>query len=117
MRTGIDIIEIKRVEKSISNNHFIERVYSPEEIAVCESRKNRAESYAGRFCVKEAFAKALGTGVRGFELNEVSTLTDSLGCPYISLKGKALKLAENYKFSVSITHSKEYAAAIVIMYK
>lgn len=117
MRTGIDIIEIRRIEKSISNRHFIERVYSPEEIEICERKKNRAESYAGRFCVKEAFAKALGTGVRGFELSEVSTLSDSLGCPYISLKGKALELAGDYKFSVSISHTKEYATAIVIMYE
>ena len=63
-----------------------------------------------------AFGKALGTGVRDFELNDVTTLNDKLGAPYIILTGKALEIAGDKNISVSISHTKEYATAIVIIY-
>ena len=66
--------------------------------------------------MKEAFGKAIGTGVRDFELNEVSTLTDELGRPYVVLSGNAKKIAGDKKISVSITHTNEYAQAAVILY-
>lgn len=116
MTVGTDLIEIARIKKSACRPGFIERVYSKEEIALYEKRKRNPEILAGRFCVKEAFGKALGTGVRNFELNEVSTLNDELGCPYLVLTGDALKAAGDRKFSVSITHTKEYASAVVIAY-
>ena len=80
----------------------------------------RAVSYpsaAADWAAKEAFSKALGTGVRGFELNEVSCLRDELGAPYLVLTGKAKQAAEGLAFSVSLTHTAELASAIVIAYK
>lgn len=115
MRVGIDIIETSRIAKSISKVHFVERVFSKDEIELCNSKQNPIESFSARFCVKEAFSKALGTGVRNFSLNEVSTLNDNLGCPYIVLTGEAKELAKDFKISVSISHTKEYATAIVIL--
>jgi len=115
MRVGIDIVEISRIKKSIQNPRFVERVYSLDEIELCKSKKNPVESFAGRFCAKEAFSKALGTGVRDFSLNEISTLNDDLGCPFIILSGNAKIIAKDYKISVSISHTKEYATAIVIL--
>ncbi|HHX56562.1 MAG TPA: holo-ACP synthase [Clostridiales bacterium] len=116
MRVGIDIIEVERIKKSMKNSRFKNKVFSPEELELFEQRKNNPETIAGRFCVKEAFGKALGTGVRDFELNDVTTLNDKLGAPYIILTGKALEIAGDKNISVSISHTKEYATAIVIIY-
>ena len=76
----------------------------------------RPETMAANFAAKEAFAKALGTGVRGFALGEVAVLRDSLGAPYFALSGRAKELAEGRgpAFSVSLTHTDELAAAFVV---
>lgn len=115
MKIGIDLIEIKRVQQSIKNPRFITRVFSLEEQQLFETRKWRAETVAANFAAKEAFAKALGTGVRGFSLNEVSVLRDEFGAPYLQLSGKAAEVAFGKTFSVSLTHTKELAQAIVLM--
>ena len=115
MTVGIDMIEVSRIAKSIQSQRFLQRVYSPDEIELIKSKKI-AQTAAGRFCVKEAFSKALGTGVRDFELYEVSTLNDELGKPYITVSGNAKKLLDGRKTSVSITHTAEYASAVVIIY-
>ena len=66
---GCDVIEIARVQKAIEREAFVERVYAPSEIAYCRSRgKQAAASFAARFAAKEAVLKALGTGLRGGEL-------------------------------------------------
>ena len=109
MRVGTDIIEVGRVKKSLEIKGFKEKVYSPAELEFLK----RPESFAGNFAAKEAFSKALGTGVRGFSLNEVSVLRDSLGAPYLELSGKA---AKGLSFTVSISHTKDTAVAVVIAY-
>ncbi|NLP26289.1 MAG: holo-ACP synthase [Clostridiales bacterium] len=116
MHVGIDIIEIERIKNSMKNNRFMNRVFSNEELELFRKRKNNPETIAGRFCVKEAFGKALGTGIRDFELDEVTTLNDELGAPRIILTGKALEMVGDRKISVSISHTKKYATAIVIIY-
>ncbi len=79
-------------------------------------RGMRPETIAANFAAKEAFAKALGTGVRGFSLGEVSVLRDRLGAPYFLLSGRAKQLAEErgLAFSVSLTHTDALAAAFVV---
>ncbi len=74
---------------------------------------------AANWAAKESFAKALGTGVEGFALNEVSCLRDELGCPYLELTGNALLAAENRRltFAVSLSHIKDIASAVVIAYE
>lgn len=116
IQNGIDIVEIDRIEKSIQNEAFKTRVYGKEEL--CELENEKPENYAGVFCAKEAFSKAIGTGIRGFSLNEVQVLHDQLGAPYFSFSGNALKsvLEKGMKFSLSISHSKQYAVASVIAY-
>ncbi len=115
MKIGIDMVEIARIRNSIQIPGFIEKIYSKGEIELYHSRKDNVEILAGRFCVKEAFSKALGTGVRNFELDEVSTLSDEMGAPYIVLEGNAAKLCDEKKLSVSITHTAEYAQAVVLL--
>ena len=113
---GMDLVEVKRIKKSIQNPRFCKRVFGPEERAFLQERGFSAQSAAASFCAKEAFAKALGTGMRGFALDEVELLRGSLGEPYLCLSGAAQRIvqARGLEFSVSVTHTKEYAAAVVI---
>ena len=115
---GTDIIEISRIEKAINRTKiFNKKVYSEKEIEHIEKKKNFYASYAGRFAAKEAFSKALGTGVRGFLLKDVEILNDELGKPVVYLYNEIKKLAEGLKIQISISHSKEYAVSTVILYK
>ena len=116
MRIGIDIAEVGRIKRAAGSERFVARVFSEEERAIFAERKNNPQTIAGRFCVKEAFGKALGTGICAFDLREVSTLNDDAGAPYLKLTGKALELLGNRKTSVSISHTKEYATAAVIIF-
>jgi len=117
---GTDIIEIERVKQAINNRHFVERVYTVKEQNYCESRGRQATaSYAARFAGKEAFFKAIGTGII-CNLTEVEILNDNLGCPHIFLTGKADELvtkAEAEKIHISLSHSKNYAVATCIIEK
>lgn len=116
---GIDLVEIARLKRSSNSENFMKRVFSKKEKALFLSKSNPYPSMAGNWAGKEAFSKALGTGVRDFSLNEVSVLRDELGKPYIELDGKALEIAQsrNLQFSISITHTKELAEAVVIAYE
>ncbi len=116
--TGIDLVEIDRIKKSIKSPKFLSRVFSSQELKYFVSKSFNPSTIAANFCAKEAFSKALGTGIRGFSLNEVSVLRDGAGAPYILLSGKAKEAVKNrgLKLSVSLTHSKSYATAVVIAY-
>lgn len=116
--TGIDLVEISRIRSSLQNPRFLTRVFSSAEREYLQGKKDMAPSAAANFAAKEAFSKALGTGVRGFSLCEVSVLRDSLGAPYLLLEGKAAAIAQGQglSFSVSLTHTREYASAVVVAY-
>lgn len=118
MRVGIDIVEIERIKKSSQKGRFMERVFSQKEVALFSTKKLPCESMAGNWAAKEAFSKALKTGVRDFSLNEISVLRDDLGAPFLELTGNAKELADslNLDFDVSISHTKEYATAVVIAF-
>lgn len=116
---GTDIIEVARVRKSCTSPRFTDRVFSQKEREMFSLKKDPAQSMAGNWAAKEAFAKALGTGVSGFALHEVSCLRDEKGCPYLELSGSALDIVRKngLSASVSISHTKDYATAVVILYK
>ena len=87
---GTDIVNIKRMEKSIkkSRNNFINKVFSKNEILYCERKKNPFPFYAKRFAAKEALSKALGTGIRkGINFKNIEITNDNFGKPSIKLKG------------------------------
>lgn len=118
MRTGIDAVETARIEKSLMIPGFRERVYSPREIEFIEAKgSGSVQSYAANFAAKEAFSKSIGTGIRGFSLTEVEILRNALGAPYIVLSGKAAELAKGLGFTVSLTHTRRDATAIVIAFE
>ena len=121
MRTGIDLVEISRIERSMKNSRFMSRIFSPSEQKFLMTHGMKAQSVAANFCAKEAFVKALGTGfTQGIKLNEISVLRDYMGAPYIMATGRAKELLDRSgypKISVSLTHTKDNAAAVVILFK
>lgn len=112
---GVDLIEISRLKRCVQRPHFMQRVFSEEERTLFLSKGNPLPTIAANFAAKEAFGKAMGTGVRGFSLTEVAALRDGAGRPYLHLTGRAKQLAEQrgMNFSVSISHTKEYAICFV----
>lgn len=116
MTVGIDSVEINRIENSIKIPSFLEKVFSLKERELFLSRRMRLETIAANFAAKEAFSKCLGVGIFGFSLSEVSVLREASGAPYLELSGRALALAEGKSFTISITHTKDTATAVVIAY-
>ena len=118
MTVGIDTVEIKRIEELINKERFIERVFSNEEIKEFSKKNNKSEHIAAAFAGKEAFSKAIGTGVSGFKLNEISLLHLENGKPYLKFSGNALSIVNDKRlsFDVSVTHTDSLATAIVIAF-
>ncbi|MCL2266229.1 MAG: holo-ACP synthase [Treponema sp.] len=117
--TGIDIVEIKRMEHWLTNAKLLERFFHADEISYSLSRgKNAAHSLAARFAAKEAFAKALGTGLKNMALNDIMVFNSASGRPEIRLFGSAKKKLEEsgaQKVHVSLSHEKENAVAMIIL--
>jgi len=117
---GIDVAEVPRIRTVIEGQgqRFLRRVYTLDEVAYCEQFKNKYERYAGRFAVKEAAMKALGTGwSRGVRWVDVEVVRQRGGRPNLALKGEARKIADAMgvkNIAVSITHTSEQAIAQVI---
>ena len=114
--TGVDIIEIKRVEKVASSygDRFLKRIYTDDEIKYC---RGRAPQLASRFAAKEAVMKALGTGIRGVGWRDVEVTRKRGMAPDIKLHGRAQKRASQIGLTglaISLSHSKEFAVASVI---
>lgn len=117
--TGVDIVEVERIKEAMQQHSFAQKIFSEAEQKYCEARKSQKyASYAARFAGKEAFVKALGTGFRGGTFAEISIENDSLGCPFITVSGFYQKLIEDKKItniSISLSHTKKYAMAQVIV--
>jgi holo-[acyl-carrier protein] synthase len=117
---GLDIAEVDRIEAAIRRHGapFLERLYTPSEVAYCESYKDKFERYAARFAAKEAAMKALGTGwSRGVRWRDIEVAREPSGKPTIRLEGIAQQIAQRMgvkNISLSITHSGNLALAQVI---
>ena len=116
---GTDIVEIDRIKNAINKRRgFLSRIFNESEIEYLKRRNMRPEYVAGRFAAKEAVAKALGTGFRGFDFKDIIIEKTALGKPIVSLKGKAKMIANregNYKIHLSISHSNKYAVANAVL--
>jgi holo-[acyl-carrier protein] synthase len=114
---GVDLCEIARMERAISRHPtFRDRVFTPEEIAYCESRARPAESYAGRFAAREATIKALG-GYRGRRWQDISVSRHPSGAPSIRLDGNAKRRADSLgvrEVLITFTHEKTNAIAFAV---
>ena len=116
--TGIDIIEIGRIEKIVRTytNRFLNRIYTQEELNYC---RGRYPQLAARFAAKEAVMKALGTGTRGVGWQDIEIIRTPGNPPKILLHSRAAKRARTIQitqFALSLSHSREYAVASVIAF-
>jgi holo-[acyl-carrier protein] synthase len=116
LHTGIDLLEIQRIRDVLTRHgeRFLERVYTPAEIALAGGR---TESLAGRFAAKEAVSKALGCGMGEVGWKEIEILADEKKAPKLYLHGAAAQKAQELgltNWSVSISHSRRYAIAMAV---
>jgi holo-[acyl-carrier protein] synthase len=117
---GIDVCEIPRVAAAIRRHgaRFAERLFRPGEVRRPPASPAYAEHVAGLFAAKEAAMKALGTGMRGVAFREISVVRRPGGPPQLALHGRAAARGELLGAAaahVTITHSKELAAAVVLL--
>ena len=115
---GCDICDIARIASAPEG--FSSRFFTPKEQELFGMRKKQAQTVAANFAVKEAFSKALGTGISGFGLRDVEVLRDELGKPYINLYGNAEEICKNLGIEhihVSVSHTDELCMAYVVLEK
>jgi holo-[acyl-carrier protein] synthase len=119
LAVGVDLVEISRIARAIERwgDRFLERVYTPSEIARC---RGRVPELAVRFAAKEAVSKALGVGIwwrGGIGWQDAETLSDPLGKPEVTLHGRAIERARLLglnQWAISLSHSDETAIAMVV---
>src|SRR5712675_1534100 len=117
---GIDVEEVERVRGAMERQgeRFLKRIFTEKERAYCEQFKDKYERYAGRFAVKEATMKALGTGwSRGVRWVDIEVVREISGKPTLELKGEARKIADKLgvkHIAVTITHTAGQAMAMVV---
>ena len=118
--TGIDIIEIDRIKKSLErySPRFENKVFTDEEINYCQSQADPGKHFAARFAVKEAVSKSLGTGISndvGFK--DIEVVNNESGKPTVKMAGRGKLLFEKLNLKsihISISHDRHYAIAHAI---
>lgn len=129
IKTGVDIIEVKRIEESIKKFDivFLNKIFTENEIEYCESKKTQKyQSYAARFAGKEAVLKAISDFLQNkfnVEWKDIEIINNQNGRPFVKLNKKLVDKIENYmnkkiniNFDISISHIKEMAIASVVVY-
>ncbi len=115
---GIDLCEAARMEKLLKDGRFLQRFFSPEEQAYIQGKgPHAAETMAGIYAAKEAFVKALGTGIVSGALSDICVLHDEKGMPYYDLRGDYARLASEKgaaRVHLSISHDGGMAAAFAV---
>ena len=118
---GVDIAAISRFERFVreENISLFERLFTPGEREYCTARRRSAQHYALRFAAKEAFLKALGTGLRdGLSWQDVEVVNDALGKPELHLSGRSLELFAGKELTaihLSLSHDGDSAVAMVVL--
>ena len=117
---GTDIVSVSRIKNSLKNRNFVNRIFNEKEISKCKKTNNSINCYAKRFAAKEAFSKALGTGIsNGINFKEIIILNKKSGKPYINIIGQTKKTLnkkfkrKKSKISLSLSDEKKYAVAFV----
>ena len=117
---GTDIVDVDRIKNSLKNKNFINRIFNEKEILKCKKVNDSINCFAKRFAAKEAFSKALGTGISdGVNFNEIVILNNKSGKPYINIIGQTKKILnkkfkrKKSKISLSLSDEKKYAVAFV----
>jgi holo-[acyl-carrier protein] synthase len=116
---GIDVVEVKRMKSWENDNDLLQRFFHPDEIRESRSRGSSAVlSLAARFAAKEAFGKALGTGLRGIALSDIQVRNNDLGKPEMILHATARRALDTLGAScvhVSMSHEAQNALAMVVI--
>ena len=117
---GTDIVDVDRIKISLKNKNFIKRIFNEKEVSRCRKINNSINCFAKRFAAKEAFSKALGTGIaKGINFNEIIILNKKSGKPFIEIVGQTKKTLnkkfsrKRSKISLSLSDEKKYAVAFV----
>jgi holo-[acyl-carrier protein] synthase len=117
---GIDLVDCPRIEEMLIRHgeRFLDRVFTAKEQAYANSNKNRIEKLAGRFAVKEAVLKLLGTGWRGkIAWTDIEVINDEMGRPTVAISGEVKTIADKLgigQISVSITHTSNFVIASAV---
>lgn len=114
--SGVDLVEVDRIERGIARRgqRFLDRLFTPQEQEFCEGR---VASLAGRFAVKEAVGKALGTGIGDVSWVEIEVVCDGRGRPNLVLHGRARQLADQLglkTWSISLSHTESHAIGLAV---
>ena len=119
---GTDISNINRIKKNLKNKNFIHKVFNENEINKCNNQVNKANCYAKRFAAKEAFSKALGTGIsKGINFREIIVFNIKSGKPGIKLLGNTKKIInkilnkKKINIFLSLSDDKPFAVATVVI--
>lgn len=114
--TGIDIVNVARIKKIIEEKKqaFLARIFSDEEIAYCETKVSKHQHYAARFAAKEAFIKALPDGEGPLAFKDIEVCKGKSHAPSIRICNEKLN-TKPHSISLSISHEKEFAVAIVVL--
>lgn len=116
---GTDLCQISRFKDKIEDIKFLNRFFNEKEIKSFSSEEKACEYYASRFAAKEAFAKALGTGLRDMELKHICVVNNQLGKPELIVTQTAqvqlLKMVKHPKIHISLSHEQDYAQAFVVI--
>jgi holo-[acyl-carrier protein] synthase len=116
---GIDLIEVARIRENIDRRAFLQRTFTPAELVECEGAANTCQRLAGKFAAKEAFMKAAGQGIRqGVWFTQIEVLATETGAPVLTASGQASVVLSSLGIKavhLSITHSAELAAAVVVL--
>lgn len=113
---GVDIIEVDRIAKGIEKHgrKFIEKLFTPNEIAYCENHVNKLQRYAARFAIKEAVAKVIKKGPKPY-WQDIAVTNRKDGSPEVILSERLLKIFP-HPISISISHVKDYAVGMAVAY-
>jgi holo-[acyl-carrier protein] synthase len=117
---GIDIAEVQRMKQAVERwgDHFLEKVFTPSEIAFCRDRANRYQAYAARFAAKEAVSKCLGTGFhRGVSPRTIEIVDNEHSRPSVKLHGRAAEAGAGCRFHLSLSHERSMVVAVAVMEK
>ena len=121
---GVDIVENKRINSSIKNKKFLNRIFGKNEILISKKLKNKTSFFSKRFAAKEALVKALGIGFReGINFKDIQVMNNKLGKPYYSVNTKIKKLikskkkVKNFDLFLSISDEKDYSIAFTLIQK
>ena len=114
---GVDTTRISRIQKAMERPSFLPRVFGPQELALFQLKKMRAETVAANFAAKEALGKALGEGLSSFSWPQAQALRNECGAPYFSFSDEAALHMERagLRALLSLTHEGDFATAFVIL--